>query len=433
MPNNRIWAEMLGLDQAVVEGVVFDEGAGGLVASVRPRAREAGRCGVCRRPSPRYDAGRGRRRWRALDAGTLMVWIEADAPRVRCRVCGVTVAGVPWARHAAGHTRDFDDTAAWMATRMAKTTACRLLRIAWPTVGAIITRVGADIEAAHDRLDGLRRIGIDEISYKKGQKYLTIVVDHDTRRLVWAAVGANTTVLRGFFGQLGPDRTAALTHISADAAPWIALVCDEEAPRAVRVADPFHIVKWATEELDEVRKGLWRSLRRSEGTVRRSDDGSQVSKAGARAIKHARWALWKNPENLTERQAAKLDWIAKTQPVLHRAWALKEGLRTVFKLGGAAGIEALDHWLAWAARSRIPGFVRLGQRIRAQRDPIEASLRSGLSNGLIESTNTKIRVLTRMAYGFKSPEALIALAMLALGGHQPDLPGRPSTIPPTQG
>lgn len=141
--------------------------------------------------------------------------------------------------------------------------------------------------------------------------------------------------------------------------------------------------------------------------------------------------MWKNPEHLTDRQAAKLDWIAKTHPVLHRAWALKEGLRTVFRLGGTAGIEALGRWLAWAARCRIPGFVRLGQRIRAQRDPIEASLRCGLSSGLIESTNTKIRVLTRMAYGFKSPNALISLALLTLGGHQPDLPGRPSTNPPT--
>ncbi len=422
---------MLGLDRAVVEGVVFDEDAGGLVASVRPKAREAGRCGVCRRRCPGYDAGRGRRRWRALDAGTLMVWIEADAPRVACREHGVTVAGVPWARHGAGHTRDFDDQVAWMATRMAQTTACRLLRIAWPTVGSIITRVGADIDAVHDRLAGLRRIGIDEISYKKGQKYLTIVVDHDSGRLVWAAVGANTATLRAFFDQLGPDRAGELTHISADAAPWIALVCDQSAPQAARIADPFHIVKWATEELDEVRKGLWRTIRRSEGTTRDHRD-KRISKTEALSIKRSRWALWKNPENLTERQAAKLDWIAKTHPVLHHAWALKEGLRTVFRLGGEAGVDALDRWLKWAARCRIPGFVRLGQRVRAQREPIEASLRSGLSNGLIESTNTKIRVLTRMAYGFKSPETLIALAMLALGGHQPDLPGRPSTNPPTQ-
>lgn len=85
----------------------------------------------------------------------------------------------------------------------------------------------------------------------------------------------------------------------------------------------------------------------------------------SRAIKHSRWTLWKNPENLTECQAAKLDRIAGAHSVLHRAWALKEGVRAVFKLGGVARIDALSRWLAWAARCRIPGLVRLGQRIRA--------------------------------------------------------------------
>ncbi|GAB3227377.1 hypothetical protein GCM10027447_18420 [Glycomyces halotolerans] len=89
----------------------------------------------------------------------------------------------------------------------------------------------------------------------------------------------------------------------------------------------------------------------------------------------------------------------------------------MLRLGAEGGIEALDGWLGWAARCRIPGFVRLGRRIKDQREAIEAALRHGMSNGLIESVNTKVRILTRMAYGFKSPEALIALAMLALGGH----------------
>ncbi len=117
------------------------------------------------------------------------MWLEADAPRVNCRVHGPTVAAVPWARHGAGHTRDFDDTVAWLAVQCSKTAVTELLRVAWRTVGAIITRVQADIDATVDRFDGLRRIGIDEISYKRGHRYLTVVVDHDTGRLVWAAVG----------------------------------------------------------------------------------------------------------------------------------------------------------------------------------------------------------------------------------------------------
>src|SRR5262249_17891485 len=136
--------------------------------------------GRCLRRSPRYDRGSGRRRWRHLDAGLLMVWIEAEVPRVSCRDCGVVTCHVPWARAGAGHTVDFDHHIAWLATNASKTTVATLIRIAWRTVGAIVTRVWADIDAVVDRFANVSRIGIDEISYKKGHRYLTIVVDHDT-------------------------------------------------------------------------------------------------------------------------------------------------------------------------------------------------------------------------------------------------------------
>lgn len=112
------------------------------------------------------------------------------------------------ARHDTGHTRAFDDQVAWLAVQCSKTAVTHLMRIAWRTVGAIVTRVCADIDATHDRLAGLRRIGIDEISYKRGHKYLTVVVDHDARRLVWAAPGRDKATLEGFFDSLGEQRSA---------------------------------------------------------------------------------------------------------------------------------------------------------------------------------------------------------------------------------
>jgi transposase len=146
-----------------------------------------------------------------LDAGTTKVFIEADAPRVQCRAHGVVVAAVPWARHDAGHTHDFDAMAAWLAVRTSKSAVCALLRIAWRTVGSIVTRVGADVDAGVDRLEGLRRIGIDEISYKRGHRYLVVVIDHDTGHLVWAHPGRDTATVHAFFDELGPDRARALT------------------------------------------------------------------------------------------------------------------------------------------------------------------------------------------------------------------------------
>jgi transposase len=144
--------------------------------------------------------------------------------------------------------------------------------------------------------------------------------------------------------------------------------------------------------------------------------------------RRARYALWKNPEDLTDNQRAQLDWIAKTDPRLHRAYLLKEGLRYVFAVKGDAGKHALDRWLSWARRSRMQSFVELARKITKHRAAIDHALDSGLSNGLIESTNTKIRLLTRIAFGFHGPEPLIALALLALGSHPPVLPASGDVI-----
>ena len=348
MRNTRVWERACGLTRTVVEAVDFDDDAGAVVVRVRPTAKARGRCGRCGRRSPRFDRGDGRRRWRALDLGTTKVFLEADAPRVRCSQHGPTVAAVPWARHAAGHTRDFDDQAAWLAVHTSKTAVAQLMRIAWRTVGAIVARVSADAVAAGDRLAGLHRIGIDEISYKKGHRYVTCVVDHGTGRLVWAAPGRGKATLNQFFDLLGPERCAQITHVSADGADWIAAVVDARCPNAVRGADPFHVVAWATDALDQVRRDVWNTARGGKGQAT----------AASKALKNTRWALWRNPDDLTEAQQAKLDWIARTHPRLHRAWALKEGLRWVFVLARQdyprLAATALDRWLSWRAAAASP-------------------------------------------------------------------------------
>lgn len=419
MQNASLWRSLLGIERAVVEEIEFDENEQLLVAHVRPRKGARRRCGRCQRRSPWYDRGEGRRRWRALDLGTVQVMLEADAPRVSCRLHGPTVAAVPWARHAAGHTTVFDEQVAWLATQCSKSAVTELMRIAWRTVGAIITRVWADVETLHDRFADLSRIGIDEISYKRGHRYLTVVVDHATGRLVWAAPGRDKATLAAFFDALGRERCARITHVSADGADWISAVVADRCPNAVRCADPFHVVRWATDALDEVRRQAWNQAR---GAVARRRAG----RAGghAKALKHARFALWKNPENLTSRQRAKLDWVAKTDPRLHRAYLLKEGLRLVFQLPYDEAVDALETWIGWARRCRIAAFIDLQRRIVKHRASILAAIEHGLSNGRIESVNTKIRLITRIAFGFHSPDALIALAMLNLGGHRPVLPGR---------
>lgn len=176
----------------------------------------------------------------------------------------------------------------------------------------------------------------------------------------------------------------------------------------------------------EVRREVWHTARRAGAidAVRHGSRTIRISSGDAKSLARARYALWKNPENLTGRQEAKLAWIEKTHPCLYRACLLKEGLRTAFKLKGEEGKHALTRWLSWAARCRIPEFAELAKKIRNHLPGIHATLEHALGNGLIESVNTKIRVITRMAFGFPNPTALIGLAMPALGGLRPALPGR---------
>jgi len=408
-----VWRRLLGVcDRTVIEGVEFDEDADAVVASVRPRRAKKQRCGRCGRRAPGYDQGEGRRRWRALDLGEVRSYVEADASRVNCPEHGPTVIQVPWARHGAGHTRAFDDTVAWLATHTSKTAITELLRIAWATVGAIVARVVDEARAEVDPFDGLVRIGIDEISYKRGHRYLTVVVDHDSGRLVWAAKGRDKKTLGGFFDALGEARCAQVKLVSCDAAEWIGDVVRARCANATVCLDAFHLVKWVTDALDEVRRETWNEARKG------------GMKTHARDLKGARYALWKNPEDLTARQQAKLAWVAKVNGRLYRAYLLKEQFRQIIKVKGVRGILMLEQWLDWAARCRIPAFVELGRRIRKNLPGVEAMLLNDLSNALVESTNTKLRVLTRVAYGFKEPEHLIALALLDRGGYCPPLPGR---------
>jgi transposase len=193
---------------------------------------------------------------------------------------------------------------------------------------------------------------------------------------------------------------------------------------------PFHVVKWTNDALARVRIDAWnqaRALARHDppalsGFARRTQwlPGRDL----ARGLKGARFALSKNPENLTSRQRVKLQWIATTDPRLYRAYLLKEALRLIFQMPPDQAAPALDRWLSWARRCRIPAFIDLARKITTYRDRILASITHHLSNGLVESVNTKIRLLTRIAFGFHTAEALIALSMLSLGRHRPTLPGR---------
>jgi transposase len=407
----RLWKTLLGLHRAVIEEVEL-EPDGALVISVRPQARERDRCPHCRRRCPGYDWGEGRRRWRALDLATSFCYLEAWAPRVSCKRHGVVVAAVPWARHDAGFTRGFEDQVAWLAVHTNKTAVSELMRIAWRTVGWICERVMAEQSAHRDLLSGLERLGFDEISIRKGQRYLTVVVDHDTGRLVWAHPGRDRKTTEKFLDLLGEERCKQIKLVSCDDADWITRPTSERCPNAVICLDPFHIVKAATDALDLIRREVWNEARRQGQTQLAKD------------LKGARFALWKNPENLTERQQLKLARIQKLNQRLYRAYLLKEQLRQIYRVPAEQALALLDAWLKWARRSRLEPFRKLARRITEQRHRVEAAITAKLPNARIEQVNTQLRLIVRRGFGYHSPWAVIALAMLSLAGLCPLLPGR---------
>ena len=414
MRRTRIFGEAVGGPDLVVEDVTIEVETRQerkrtvaeevLVFRVRPKAAQARRCSQCRAVCPGYDAGVGLRRWRTLDVGTTKAYLEAQAPRVSCPEHGVVVAHVPWARPGAKCSTVFEDTCAWLAAHTALSVLTALLRVAWRTVAAIVARVVADGRDTNDLLAGLTRIGIDEIAYRKGHRYLTVVIDHDTGRLVWAAEGRNKDTLARFFTELGDDRCRSLTHVSADGAEWIHTVVREHAPDAVICLDAFHVVMWAMKALDKVRTRT-------------------LAAAGARD-RNLMWAVRKNPVDLSADQKASQATIQTTNKTLYRAYLLKEQLREAFRVKGRRGRQLLTGWLSWASHSKIPEFTTLARSIRSYRPLIQNTLDHGLSNGRTEATNTHLRALTKRAYGYHSPEALIGMAMLTRGGLCPNLPGR---------
>ena len=178
--------------------------------------------------------------WRHLDFGEHEVIVRCLLRRLRCPVHGVRVQTVPFARPLARFTRDFEDLTAFLATKTDKTTITRLLRIDWDTVGRIGERVVAD-GLDEDRLDHLVHVGVDEVSWKKHHHYLTLLTDHDTKKVVWGKAGRDTATLDAFFDDLGAERAGRIEAVSMDMSPAYAksVRADGHAPQAVICYDPF--------------------------------------------------------------------------------------------------------------------------------------------------------------------------------------------------
>lgn len=388
---------LLGIKYTRVAGFEFDEY--GLVADVEPTTRvpRCGGCGAC----VKRVKDRRSRKWRHLDLAGMQCSLRYALRRVSCPRCGVTAELVPWAEHASWFTRPFEDMVAYLAQHASKAVVTNTMRIAWETVGAIVARV-LERRLPGDRLDGLTHIGVDELSYRRHHEYVTVVVDHAKGRIVWAAPGKNADTLRSFFSELGKERSARIEAVTIDMSQAYITAVTEASPQAQIIFDRFHVQRMAHDALDKVRREEVRQVQEPEGRT---------------ALKKTRFALQKNPWNLTAIEEGKLLDVQRTNAPLYRAYLLKESLAAILdRRQPNVARQKLKEWISWASHSRLPPFAKVASTIKSHLEGIVAYVATGLSNGPTEALNGKARTITRRSFGLHSASSLISMLFLCCSG-----------------
>jgi transposase len=400
-----LFKRLLHLDGVRVVAVELDGEPGRervIVDLERPTRRRlcCPRCGF--RTRAVYD--RSLRTLRHLDLLRTPCFLRLEVRRLHCPACGVVAEELPFARVGSRFTRAFEDTCVWLVRDAPKTVVSRLMRIDWATVGRMLERVVAEASAGgEDWLAGLRRIGIDEVSYRKGRRYLLCVVCHDTGRIVWAAPGKSRAVLNAFFDELGEERCARLEAVSADMHGAWAEVIHARARNALVCTDPFHVVRAAGEALETLRRQDWQRLRK--------EDPER-----AVWLKGTRFVLRRRAGSLSEGERTLVEELAATNERVYRGWLLVDQLRAVYQAADAQEATLLlDEWLRAARASVLVPFVRVARTLAEHREGIVNAIALGLSNARLEAMNSTVRLISHRSRGFRRLESLLAMIRLVCG------------------
>jgi transposase len=383
--------------------VSFEFREDSLVIACRKRGKK-GYCPECgKRVRSFYD--HHERSWRHLPLFGIQTFLRMTVRRVNCPRCGVKVEKVPWARHDSDFTRPFEDAVAWLLRQANQTAVAEWFGISWETVGHIAGRV---VKEALDpeRLKGLKAIGVDEFGFGHG-KVLTIVVNHETGGLIWAAEGRSADVLGQFFDLLGKDGRDRIRIVTMDMSAAYKKAVEEALKNAEIIYDPFHVTKLVIEALDDVRREEFR-------------DKSTLPRG---ILRRVIYALRKNPWNLKNEETTALREVTRANHRIYRGYLLKESLLKIYQYAYPAAAEKwVKKVLGWAARSRLKPFIRVAKTLRKHLPSILAYVREGFSNAILEATNRHLRLLNARAYGFRSAASLIAMAFLHRGNVNVQLP-----------
>jgi transposase len=351
------------------------------------------RCGVCRQRCRKVHSVRKPREWRDLSMRKLPLKLRYRPRRVDCPRCGVRVEDFPWAEPWARVTTALANAVAILAREMSWQGTARHYGLNWKSVATIVKRAVAH-GLRHRARPPVHVIGIDEVSRRKGQVYLTVVYDLRRRVLLWVGEDRTEEAVKKFFTEeMGRRRCHTLQVVCMDMwAPYAKLV-REHAVNAQILFDRFHIVKHLNEAVDGVRRALWRQLTSKEKVT----------------VKGTRWLLLKNPWNLNQDQNERLSTLVRWNTPLVRAWYLKEAFQLFWDYKQPWRAEQhLRKWINSAMRSKLEPFKKFANMLRSHLDGILPWTEIRLSNGAVEGMNNKIKSISHRSFGFRTAANFIA-------------------------
>jgi transposase len=351
------------------------------------------RCGVCRQRCRKVHSVRKLREWRDLSMRKLPLKLRYRPRRVGCPRCGVRVEDFPWAEPWARVTTTLSNAVAVLARELSWQGTGRQYGLNWKSVATIVKRA-VQYGLRHRKRPPVHVIGIDEVSRRKGQVYLTVVYDLERRVLLWVGDDRTEEAVRPFFTEeMGLRRCRTLRVVCMDMWAAYAKLVGEHAPNAQILFDRFHIVKHLNEAVDAARRELWRQLTAKERTT----------------FKGTRWLLLKNPWNLKDNQKERLSTLVRWNAPLIRAWYLKEAFQLfwTYKQPWRAQ-QHLSKWIHSAMRSKLEPFKKFAQMLRSHLDGILPWTKIRVSNGAVEGMNNKIKSISHRSFGFRTAENFIA-------------------------